>query len=80
MIRTQVQFTEEQIRALKELSAETGRSVADLTRDAVNHFLLYHPRKDDALVKGALSIVGAFASGSDDGSSAHDEHLSNAFR
>lgn len=79
MVRTQVQFTEEQIQALRQLSVQTGRSVADLTRDAVSHFLLHHPGKNDVLLKGALSVVGAFTSGSHDGSTAHDQHLADAF-
>lgn len=79
MVRTQIQFTEEQMQALRQLSAQTGRSIADLTRDAVDCFLLHRPDKDSAILKAALSVVGAFASGSSDGSSAHDRHLADSF-
>jgi hypothetical protein len=79
MVRTQVQFTDNQIKALRQLSAQTGRSVADLTRDAVNHFLSNRPNQTDLLLKRALSVVGAFTSGSHDGSTAHDRHLAETF-
>lgn len=80
MIRMKVRFTEEQVKALRQLSVQTGRSIADLTRDAVDYFLSHRPNQADLLVKRALSVVGAFSSGSHDGSTAHDRHLADAFR
>ena len=79
MVRTQVQFTKEQMQALRQLSSRTGRSVADLTRDAVNQFLAHHSDQGPALLQRALRVSGAFASGSSDGSTAHDQHLAEAF-
>jgi hypothetical protein len=79
MVRTQVQFTEEQIQGLRELSAQTGRSIADLTRDAVTDLLRRGRGDTEALLKAAQSVVGAFSSGSPDGSTAHDRHLADAF-
>jgi hypothetical protein len=80
MIRAQIQFTEMQLAALRQLSVKTGRSIADLTRDAVDQFLSQHQGETHSLaIERALSVIGAFSSGSRDGSSAHDEHLGEAF-
>ena len=77
-----MQFTDDQIKALRQISRQTGRSIADLTRDAVTQFLLHRPDQTDVRIKRALSVVGAFTSGpsgSRDGSTAHDRHLADAF-
>jgi hypothetical protein len=79
VVRTQVQFTDEQIQGLRALSAQTGRSIADLTRDAVTDLLRRRGGSTEALINGARSVVGAFSSGSPDGSTAHDRHLADAF-
>ncbi|MBI3693717.1 MAG: ribbon-helix-helix domain-containing protein [Acidobacteria bacterium] len=39
MIRTQVQLTEPQLQALRQLSAQTGKSIADLVRQSVELYL-----------------------------------------
>ena len=39
MIRTQVQLTDRQLEALRQASAATGRSVADLIRQGVDQYL-----------------------------------------
>jgi Ribbon-helix-helix domain len=80
MVRIQVQFTEAQIKALRQLSAETGSSIAELTRDAVEQFLVDQGRRNQqAIIDRALSVIGAFNSGSNDGSSDHEAHLADAF-
>ena len=81
MVRTQIQLTEEQHSALRRLSAATGRSVADLIREAVGQALSSAPlaaRKDR--LERASRLAGKFASGSSDGSAEHDVHLAEAFR
>ena len=81
MVRTQVLLTEEQMRALRRLSAERGVSMAVLVREAVD--TLVHA---DAAVpseerrRRALEAVGRFASGHRDVSAKHDEHLEEAYR
>jgi uncharacterized protein (DUF1778 family) len=82
MIRTQVQLTEEQLRALRAAAAATGRSVADLVRDAVDRSISAaapvvsrHER-----IERALRVAGRFASGSSDVSVEHDRYLSEAYR
>lgn len=80
MVRTQIQFTEQQLHSLRELSAATGRSIADLTRDAV---ALYLQRSvgpsHEELVERAIAVAGQFASGLTDVSSNHDDHLAESF-
>jgi len=81
MVRTQILLTEEQILALRRLSAERGVSMAVLVREAVD--TLVHP--DTAVPseerrRRALEAVGRFASGHRDVSAKHDEHLEEAYR
>ncbi len=80
MIRTQVQFTEQQLHSLRELSAATGRSIADLTRDAVTLYLQHSagPTRE-ALIERAIGAAGKFSSGQTDVSGKHDLYLAEAF-
>lgn len=80
MIRTQVQFTDAQMRKLKRLAAERGVSVAALIREGV-----------DLLVRGALeggeagrrqralAAAGRFRSDRTDLATEHDRYLDDAF-
>ena len=80
MVRTQIQFTADQITALRELSATTGKSIAELTRDAVDAFLAQGvERPRPVLVDQAIAIAGHFSSGIHDVSAGHDGYLSEAF-
>jgi len=81
MLRTQVQLTESQLRALRQLSAATGRSVAHLIRQGVELCLGSQQRASrEQQVERALRVAGKFASGSVDGSIEHDRHLTKGFR
>ena len=81
MVRTQVQLTEDQQSALRDLSATTGRSVSDLVRDAVERAISGAPRVTRReQIERALRLAGRFASGSSDVSANHDEYLAEAFR
>ena len=80
MVRTQIQLTEEQLGALRRISAGTGRSVADLVREGVKLYLEAQRRPPrEELVRRALSIVGKFSSGPGDVSENHDRYLADAF-
>ena len=48
MIRTQIQFTEDQVRALKELAHQERISVAELARRAVDFWLQHETRAPNA--------------------------------
>ena len=81
MVRTQVQLTADQIRQLRQFSADTGRSVADLVREGVQMYLSARHRPGrEQRVQRALDAAGRFSSGSSDGSARHDRHLIEAFR
>jgi hypothetical protein len=81
MVRTRVQLDEKQLQALKQRSAETGRSIADLVREGVNLYLSSQklPSRDER-VRRACAASGKFASGSKDTSARHDHYLAEAFR
>ena len=81
MLRTQIRLTEAQHGELRRLSASTGRSVADLIREAVGQALSSAPlatRRDR--LERAGRVARMFASGSSRGSAEHDRHLAEAFR
>jgi hypothetical protein len=80
MIRTQVQLTDAQMQALRRLSAETGKSAAELIRNGIDQYLAGRrgPTAEDRIER-AIKVAGAFASGGGDGSSEHDRYLAEAF-
>ena len=80
MIRTQVQLTDAQARALKAQARLQDRSVADLVRESVADYLTRHGGEDrDALVRRAHELAGRFRSGFSDLAEEHDRHLDEAF-
>jgi hypothetical protein len=80
MIRTQVQLTDAQLEALRQASAATGRSVADLIREGVDQYLAGRgePGRQERIER-AINVAGKFSSGRNDVSSNHDRHLAEAF-
>ncbi|HEV3197216.1 MAG TPA: ribbon-helix-helix protein, CopG family [Bryobacteraceae bacterium] len=81
MVRTQVQLTEQQLETLRQLAAESGKSIAELVRLGVELYLaaqLRPNRKEQ--VERARRIAGQFSSGMRDVSTHHDRHLSEAYR
>jgi len=81
MVRTQVQLTRKQLQALRQLSAATGRSIAELIRQSVELYLGSRQRPDpEQRIERALRVAGRFSSGSADGSLEHDRHLAEALR
>ena len=80
MVRTQIQLTEEQVAALRTMSAERQLSMAELIRMSIEAFVQREARASRAaIVARAVAAVGRFSSGSDDGSTEHDQHLADAF-
>ena len=81
MIRTQVQLTEEQARALKEIAHRENASIAELTRRAIDQWLQTTGAIPMAERRHrALAVVGTFRSGQTDVSERHDEYLAEAYR
>jgi hypothetical protein len=80
MIRTQVQLTDRQLKALRHASAATGRSVADLIRQGVDQYLAGRSEIGrEERIERALKVAGRFSSGRTDVSANHDRHLAEAF-
>lgn len=79
MVRTQVQLTKIQLESLRQLSAETGRSVADLVREGIDQFVARrHGASREAQVDRARKVAGKFRSGGHDISSSHDQYFAEA--
>ena len=80
MVRTQIQLTEHQVKALKELAAAEERSMAELIRRSVDAFLRASAhRSREERKRRALAAIGRFRSGVSDLSVNHDRYLSEAF-
>mgnify|MGYP000844109863 CR=1 FL=1 len=81
MTRTQIQLTERQQAALREMAAATGRSISDLVREAVDQRISTRPKVSRAeLIQRSLKAIGKFSSGTADGSKEHDRYLEEAYR
>jgi hypothetical protein len=80
MVRTQIQLTEDQAKALKRMAQSRHLSVAELIRKAVDAII-----KSSTVVhaeerhKRAMEIVGKFSSGKRDVSKKHDLYLTDAY-
>ena len=80
MVRTQIQLTEQQAKALKELAAATERSMAELIRQSVDAFLrsTAHRSRQESK-RRALAAVRRFRSGVSALSVDHDRYLGEVF-
>jgi Ribbon-helix-helix protein, copG family len=80
MIRTQIQITPEQARALKRLASREGKSVAELIRMSVDSMLQTSRIKDDeALRRKAIAAAGKL-NGSENLAANHDDFLAEAYK
>jgi hypothetical protein len=81
MVRTQIQLTDEQARAIKRIAAAKGVSIAEVIRRAVEGAIKSSTRADmEERQKRALEIVGKFRSGKHDVSKKHDAYLAEVYR
>lgn len=81
MVRTQIQLSEEQAKAIKRIAAAQGTSMAEVIRRAVDGVIISGPARDwNERHQRALAIVGKFRSGKRDISSNHDRYLAEAYR
>ena len=79
MIRMQVQFTEPQAGELRARAHDSGRSMADLVREAVREFLRRDGRPDrQDLVRRARQLHGRFHSRLPDLAEEHDRYLAES--
>ena len=81
MVRTQIQLTEEQAKALHLLSSRLNVSQAELVRRCVDRLIGQEAAMPSAdRRRRALAAAGRYASGRRDVSDRHDEHLAEAFK
>ena len=81
MIRTQIQLTEEQAKAIKTLAMKRNTSVAELIRRSVDELLQKAVGADLAeRRRRALAAAGRFHSGKADISTNHDDYLAQAYQ
>ena len=79
-VRTQVQLTEEQARALKARARNEERSMADLVRESVSEYLARRPARNRGdLLQRANALTGRFHSGTPDVATNHDRYLDEAY-
>ena len=78
MIRTQIQLTNEQARALKQLAAKEGKSVAELIRVSVDDLIRRGGDADpEELRRRALQAAGKL-NGPENLAADHDAYLAEA--
>ncbi len=81
MYRTQIQLTESQVRALKDMAAAQDKSMAELIRQAVDILLRSVGEVDrEERKRRALAAAGRFRSGLGDLSTDHDRYLNEAYQ
>ena len=81
MVRTQIQLTEEQAKALKRLASKLGISLAELIRRGVDTVLNSSGEISvEERRQRAIAAAGRFHSGKEDISTKHDEYLDEALR
>ncbi len=80
MVRTQIQLTEEQAKALKRIAQSRHLSVAELIRKAVDSMIKSSTAVNvEERRRRALEIIGKFGSGKRDISKKHDFYLADAY-
>jgi len=79
MVRAQVQLTEEQLAALRDIANREGVSVSHVVREGVSLLLQERRRPSrEELVRRSLDAVGLFRSGTGDLAARHDEYFAEA--
>lgn len=76
MVRTQIQLTEEQSRALKQIAEQRNISFAELIRQGIDCYLnVCGTFSQKERRQRAIEAAGRFHSGQTDLSEKHDEYL-----
>jgi hypothetical protein len=78
MIRTQIQITPEQARALKRLAAKEGKSVAELIRISLDDMLRAGGIKEPDDLRRKASAAAGKLNGPENLAKDHDDYLSEA--
>ena len=81
MVRTQVQFPEEDLKELRREAAEEGVSVSEVIRRyvAAGRRARQRPNREE-IVRGLKEVAGKYHSGTHDAAREHDKYLAEAYR
>ena len=80
MVRTQIQLTEEQSKALRKLSAQRDISMAELIRQGIDFYLRScRTISQEERRQRAIKAAGQFRSGQADLSEKHDTYLAEVY-
>ena len=80
MVRTQIQLSERQVKALKKLAVQRKVSVAELIRQAVDEQLrAVGQAGPEERKQRAIAAAGRYNSGLTDLATNHDKYLAEAF-
>ena len=81
MIRMQIQLTEAQAKALREMARLRDQPIAELIRSAVDNVLRSEARPSrEERKRRAIAAAGKSHCGLEDLSTAHDRYLGDAYR
>ena len=81
MVRTQIQFHDEQLTTLRSRAAREGISISALVRQAVDAWVKGDvTASPEDTVQRALDVSGRFASGRHNVAREHDAYLADSFR
>jgi hypothetical protein len=78
MIRTQIQITEEQARALKRLASKEGKSVAELIRLSLDTMLRSGGIKNQEELRHKARAAAGQLKGPPDLAAKHDDYMAEA--
>ena len=79
MVRMQIQFTEEEVVALRREAAQRHLSISAVVRKAVDDSLAASAKPSrEELVRRSLAAMGRFHSGTGDVSARHDEYFADS--
>jgi predicted DNA-binding ribbon-helix-helix protein len=80
MVRTQIQLTDDQMRALRKIASERRVSIAQLVRQAVDKLIKSGTHLDTSEQRRrAMEASGRFRSGLGDISEKHDQYFAETF-
>jgi hypothetical protein len=79
VVRMQIQFTEQEVAALRRAAAQRHLSISAVVREAVDDSISASAKPSrDELVKRSLEAMGRFHSGTGDVSARHDEYFADS--
>ncbi len=81
MVRTQIQLTEEQAKAVRRIAASRHLSIAELIRQAIDSMIKSPTFAGlEERQNRAIEVIGKFSSGKRDISKHHDRYLADAYQ